>query len=173
MKSFATLILFAALMFMSLPLFAQAPVASATPAAVVAAPASGDSAPFFAQVLEAIQKMGGLPTLLKVSTVILLLVASMKVSFLNDLIWSKLGPYKSLAGTALGLIAGLVGLFGGGAPVTIASVFAYLGAGVGATGLHELLDDIKALPGIGPVYLSIISMIESVLGGAKKPDVAA
>lgn len=121
---------------------------------------------FLSQVLSAIQKFGGLSVLMKVSVVILLLISSMKVSFLNQLLWSKLGSWQKIVAPVLGLAAGLFGLFGGGTPVTIASVLAYLGAGLGATGLHELLDGIKTIPGIGPTWVSVISAIESSLGGS-------
>lgn len=151
---------------LAVPVLAQNASPTTAPAAAVAAPAAPAApADFLTQVLATIQNFGGLSTLMKVSAVILLLIASVKVSFLNQLIWSKLGIYQSLVAPVLGLIAGLVGLFGGGSPITIASVLAYLGAGVGAMGLHEVLDGIKAVPGIGPTWVSIISAIENALGG--------
>jgi hypothetical protein len=122
---------------------------------------------FFAQVLATIQKIGGLPMMGKISAVILLIVASMKVSFLNEWIWSKLGAYKAAAGLVLGLVAGILGL-GTDQPITGALVFAYVTAGGGAVVLHELLDMVKAIPGIGSAYVMIINLIQSFLGGPKK-----
>lgn len=121
---------------------------------------------FFAQVMAAMQSFGGLSTMAKISSVILLLVASMKVSFLKSLIWDKLGAAQAWVGPLLGLIAGVLGIGNGGAPITLASVMAYAAAGGGAVLLHELLDSVKVLPGIGSVYVSIINVIEGALGGS-------
>jgi hypothetical protein len=122
---------------------------------------------FFAQALDTIQHFGGLPWMGKVSAAILLLVASMKVSFLNQLLWSKLGSLQAWLAPLLGLLAGILGLGSGGAAVTGASIFAYVVAGGGAVILHELLDSVKAIPGIGQIYVSIIGVIESLLGAPK------
>lgn len=123
---------------------------------------------FFAQMMTAIQGFGGLSTMLKISAIITLVVSSMKVSFLNALVWSKLGNAKAWVAPVLGLIAGVLGLGADGNPITVASVMAYVAAGGGAVILHELLDTIKAVPGLGPAYIGIISMIQATLGGAKK-----
>lgn len=122
-------------------------------------------ADFLAQVLEAIKSFGGLSTLLKISAVITLIIASMKVTFLNELIWQKLGAAKVYLAPVLGLIAGILGIGTGGAPITIPLIFAYVSAGAGAVFLHEILDTIKALPGLGAIYITIIDLIEGVLGG--------
>lgn len=123
---------------------------------------------FFVQVLDAIKSFGGLTQLLKISAVITLVIASMKVSFFNDLIWSKLGAAKVYVAPVLGLIAGALGLGAGGVPVTGALVFAYVTAGAGAVFLHEILDSVKAIPGIGSVYIMLINMLQAALGGPKK-----
>lgn len=119
---------------------------------------------FLSQVGQAIQNFGGMSTLLKISTIILLIVASMKVSYLNTLIWSKLGNAQAWVPVLLGLIAGILGL-GSSGPITLASVMAYVTAGAGAIGLHELLDTLKAVPGLGSVYVTVINFIEGILGG--------
>lgn len=124
-----------------------------------------DSVPpmdFLTQVLNAIKELGGMSWMAKVSTITLLLVASMKVSFLNDLLWNKLGAFKAWAAPILGLVAGILSvLISGG---SLATVFAYVTAGAGAIILHELLDTIKATPGIGPIVIGIIEIIEKFLG---------
>lgn len=127
-------------------------------------------ADFLSQVLQAIQGFGGLSTVAKISTIILLIVASMKVTILNQYIWSKLGEAKAWVAPLLGLIAGVLGIGAGGQPITLASVFAYVAAGGGAVILHELLDSLKAIPGIGPIYVAIIDFISEsvVLGGKAK-----
>lgn len=122
---------------------------------------------FFALVLEAIKGFGGVSWVLKIASIITIIISSMKVSFLNDLIWSKLGAFKSWVAPILGLIAGILMLSKDGG-LTLAGVFAYISAGGGAIILHELLDSIKAIPGLGPTWIWIINMIEASLG--KKPD---
>lgn len=121
---------------------------------------------FFAQVLDFLQKAGGLSLMLKVSGGILLLIASMKVSFMNKILWSKLGGAQTWVAPILGLIAGVLGL-GSAGPVSAASVFVYITAGAGAIMFHELLDTVKAIPGIGPLWVSVISIIEGFLGGGQ------
>lgn len=120
---------------------------------------------FFAQVLEFIKSFGGLPQMAKIAGAILLILASFKVSFLNDLIWSKLGSFKVWAAPILGLAAGILGIGAGGQPITGAAIFAYVTAGAGAVILHELLDTIKAIPGIGQIWVTVINLIEGMLGG--------
>lgn len=119
---------------------------------------------FLAQVLAFIGSFGGLSMMLKISGIIMLVVASMKVSALNDLVWSKLGAAQAWIAPLLGLIAGLLGLGSSSVP-TLASVMAYVAAGGGAVLLHELLDTLKALPGIGPMWVSAIVFVEGILGG--------
>lgn len=121
---------------------------------------------FFAQMLEVIKNFGGLSTMAKISSVILLIVASMKVTALSGL-WDKLGNFKAWLAPALGLVAGIIGI-GHDGPITLASVMVYISAGGGAVILHELLDSLKSVPGIGPTYLTIINIIQSVLGGKKQ-----
>lgn len=120
---------------------------------------------FFAQVLAAVQSFGGLSMVLKVSAGITLAISSMKVSFLNNLIWSKLGPMQTWLAPVLGLVAGILGIGSNGQAMSLASVFAYLSAGAGAIVLHELLDSIKLIPGIGSAYVAIINVIEGAIGG--------
>lgn len=117
---------------------------------------------FLTQVVDFIKGFGGLPSLAKISGVLVILVASMKVTFLNDLVWSKLGKYQLWVAPILGL---LVGLFSQGTSLTLASAFAFISAGAGAVALHEVLDLVKVIPGLGSLWVSVIEAIESVLGG--------
>lgn len=119
---------------------------------------------FLTQVLDSINKMGGLTWVLKVASIITLIIASMKVSVLNDMIWSKMGNFKAWLAPILGLAAGLLSLAAGG-HLSLADVLAWLSAGAGAVVLHELLDTIKAIPGLGDVYVNLIDAIENALGG--------
>jgi hypothetical protein len=120
---------------------------------------------FFAQVLDVITKFGGLTFVLKVAAIITLVISSMKVSVLNDLIWSKLGAFQAWVAPILGLLAGILHLADNGASISWASVFAYLSAGAGAIILHELLDSVKALPGLGEFWVGLIAAVEKLLGG--------
>lgn len=122
---------------------------------------------FLFQVLKAISEFGGVSWVLKISMIVTLIVSSMKVSFFNDLIWNKLDGFKVWLAPILGLVTGLISLSVNG-NLTFAGVFAYFSAGAGAVILHELLDSIKKIPGLGSVYVSIIEAIEKALGGPAK-----
>lgn len=162
-----------------LPTVAPSPVAvdagapAASPAPPQPAPTVEESAPpqempvsdFLSQVLQVIKEFGGLPTVLKIAAIITLLISSMKVSVLNELVWSKLGDFKPWAAPILGLIAGILDLAKAGT-VSWASVFAYVSAGAGALILHDLLDSVKAIPKLGAVYVKLIELVQKALGPA-------
>lgn len=138
--------------------------------APAAAAAGGTPLPpvdFMAQVMTAIQGMGGVSTMVKISVIVTLVIASMKVTVLNKLVWAKLGEAQVWVAPVLGLVAGILGLGASGAPLTLALVFAYVSAGGGAVFLHELLDSLKAVPGLGDVYVTAIGIIEKALGGSQ------
>lgn len=126
---------------------------------------------FLTQVVAFVQSLGGMSTLLKISGAIMLVIASLKVSILNTWIWSKLGNIQIWVAPVLGLIAGILSL---GTGLTLPAAFAYITAGAGAVYLHEIMDLVKSIPGIGSIYVSIINFLESVLGGpASQPPVLA
>lgn len=124
-----------------------------------------DEAMFLQQIFLTIQGMGGLSAYLKLSALITLIVSSMKVSVIRQKIWDKLGPAKAWVAPALGLAAGVLGLGAGGAPLTLASAVAYVSAGAGAILLHELLDSVKEVPGVGKAYGRVIDAAKKSLGG--------
>lgn len=119
---------------------------------------------FLSQVLAAIKQFGGLPTVGKIALIIALLISSMKVSVLNQLLWSKLGAAKVWVAPLLGLIAGILDLANSG-QVTLASVFAYISAGAGAIILHELLDSVKKIPKLGELWVKVIEIVQRALKG--------
>jgi hypothetical protein len=121
---------------------------------------------FFTQVFDTIHAFGGFPWVMKISSVILLVIASMKVSFLNRMFWAHLGALQAWLAPILGLIAGVLSLAASGG-ITFTKIFAYLSAGAGAIILHELLDTVKAIPGLGSVYVGIIDAFEHLLGGGQ------
>lgn len=119
---------------------------------------------FFMQVLTFVKQFGGLPWVLKVAGIAAILISTLKVSILRELIWEKLGNAKAWAAPLLGLIFGIASL---GSDLSWASALAYMSAGAGAIILHELLDSVKTVPGIGSVWLSVIEVIQKILGGKK------
>ena len=121
---------------------------------------------FLALVLEKMKGFGGIPWTLKIAAILMILLGTLKVSFARP-VWDKLGPYKALAAPVLSLLIGIVSL--GANPnqmITGPGVVAYLFAGAGAIVLHELIDAIKSIPGIGPTYLNILVFMQTFL---KKP----
>lgn len=122
---------------------------------------------FFVQIIQAVQKIGGLSTLGIISLVITLLVSSLKVSFMNDLLWSKLGDLKFWVAPLLAAVGGFLQQIATTGGFTWAALFVFLTAGTGAVFVHEILDLIKKIPGIGPMYIMIINLIQATLGGPK------
>lgn len=128
-------------------------------------------ADFLTELADAARHMGGLSTFAKVAVIITLIVSSIKVTAFRDRVWSRLGPAQVLVGPTLALVAGLLGLMGdSGTPLSLASVVAYLTAGGGAILLHQALDALKSLPGLGAPYQKAIATVEQTLGAPpKKP----
>ena len=124
---------------------------------------------FLTQVLEAVKSFGGIPWTLKIASVILLIIASMKVSMIRPL-WDKLGWRKNLLAPLLGLIAGVL-MLSKENMLTLPGVGAYLFAGAGAIILHEILDAVKEIPGIGNSYLKVIEFMQGLLKKPASPKV--
>ncbi len=120
---------------------------------------------FFAQTLTFIKQFGGLPWVFKIAGIAAILLSTLKISVLREYTWDKLGNAKVWAAPVIGLIFGIASL---GTNLTLASALAYISAGAGAIILHELLDSVKAIPGLGGVWISIIDVIKSLLGGSKQ-----
>lgn len=116
---------------------------------------------FFTEVLKFAQSLGGLSWAAKIAGSITLILSSMKVSFLNQWVWSKLGAFKVWMGPVLGLVLGLVSMD----TFSWSGAVAYALSGAGAVFFHEILDSVKAIPGLGTAYVSGITMVESLLGG--------
>lgn len=122
---------------------------------------------FLVELFRAVEGMGGAGGMVKISAIITLLLSSMKVSALNKIVWSRLGPAKAWAAPSLGLAAGIASLVASGAPLTLPELVAYFSAGSGAVVLHQLMDSLKGVPGIGGAYLRVIESAASWLGGEK------
>lgn len=111
------------------------------------------------QLLKAIAlfKMSGI--YVGISAVVMLLVASMKNSILRTYVWDKLGGAKVLVAPALSLIA--IALETGS--LGLKEMLAAIMTGAGAVALHEFLDALKSMPGIGPMYVKVIDVIGLLL----------
>ena len=123
-------------------------------------------AEFIKSVYETIKAFGGFDFVTKVSACIMILISSMKVSFLRPL-WTKLGNGQIWLTMGLGFVAGLCDAFVGQDKFSWSIVAAYTFAGAGAPVLHLILESIKSIPGLGDVYKSVITIIMEMLGGAK------
>ena len=123
----------------------------------------------FAVVMSFFQKQpdgSDLAFALKLSGLITLLISTMKVSFMRPL-WDKLGNWKWALSFVLSFAAALLGQ---GSSITLGSALLYLSAGPGALALHELIDKVKAIPGLNKYIGMAISLIELVL---RKPGAEA
>jgi len=91
-----------------------------------------------------------------------LIVSTMKNSVLRGLIWDKLGWAKVFVAPVLGIAMFLIGMqsFSWGA------VLLGFTSGVGAIALHQLLDGLKAIPGLGSGFVKLIDFLGGLL---KKP----
>lgn len=120
---------------------------------------------FLEQTIQVLTVMGGLPGMAKISAIIMLVIASLKVSVLDKTVWSKLGAAQVYVAPVLGLLYGLITL-SAGQPLTTPMVVAYLFSGGGAVFLHEIMDSVKQLPGLGVLYVAAISFAERLPGGS-------
>lgn len=124
---------------------------------------------FFSRLTQTFLAFGGMSWAMRVSSITLLVVATMKVTKLDDLLWSKLRGLQAFAAPLLSLAGGISVLAAQG-QLSWQAVWLYLGAGAGAIALHELLDAVKAIPGLGSGYVTVIAAVEKALGGNPKPN---
>ncbi len=124
---------------------------------------------FISQLINSLNNFGGASSLVKASIVITLIISSMKVSFLNSLIWTKLGWLKVFTAPIFGLIGGLLTIKS--QSVSTYDIIIYLISGGGAVFLHEILDSAKEIKGIGPVYLNIINILTAIFRGPSKIEI--
>ena len=164
-RKHGAMLLMMAFAFIPLVLYAQSPTPSPTP--VVAT--DGTSA-FLSLLVADIQGYGGMPWFVQVSAVILLIIASTKVNLINSMLWNNIPANLQMwVGPALGALAGLFQML-----ATTNGVFSWTAltawalAGAGAPIIHELLDAVKLIPGIGTTYVAIINLIEDTLSAQKK-----
>lgn len=121
-------------------------------------------ADFLGQVWAYISSFGGLSFVLKMSGLVAIIIASVKVSLLRPL-WDRLGNFKALVGPVLSLFVGVVSSLKGDHGFSLSIICAYLFSGSGAVIIHEILDILKAIPGISPTYLKMIELANRMLAG--------
>lgn len=117
---------------------------------------------FLNKVFLTIYQFGGIKFLILVAVSVLLCIGFFKFSSLRP-IWDRLGRLKPLGAPVLSLFLGLLSLALSDEPLTIHGIVAYLFAGSGAIILHDILDAVKALPGISPAYANVISSLQGLL----------
>ena len=101
------------------------------------------------------------------SAIVMLLIASMKNSMLRKFIWDKMKWGKVFVAPGLSLILVIIGQLKGGHAIDMKSLMLAMITGAGALALHEILDGLKYIPGIGPMWVSLIDLVGNLL---KKPD---
>jgi len=89
---------------------------------------------------------------------VLLLISLVKSSLIRPL-WDKMGAWKVLVAPALAFIYTVVTV----QPLTLQAVVTSLIGGAMAVATHELLDAVKQLPGVGPVFIKAIDFVKGLL----------
>jgi hypothetical protein len=117
-----------------------------------------DIAGLFSQLVSLIQSFGSLSAPAKIAGIVLFIVAVVKSSFVQPL-WAKLGNAQVLVAPILAVIVSIVSI----QPFSWAALWSSLLSGALAIGMHQLLDAVKTLPGIGSAYLTVINFVESIL----------
>ena len=120
----------------------------------------------FEQIVSLAGSWKALGTQAGIAAAITLLVSTMKNSFLREKLWSRLGWKKVLVAPALSLVASILAL----GEISLATVFAALTTGAAAVYLHELLDGIKEIPGIGETWKKVVDVIGRLLGREKEKE---
>jgi hypothetical protein len=87
----------------------------------------------------------------------------MKVSFIRPL-WDKLGWGKALVAPVLGIAGGLLSI----QEFSFQAIIAYMFAGAGAIVLHQMLDGLKGIPGIGGWFVSVVEFLQKLLKAPPK-----
>lgn len=114
-------------------------------------------------ILNLIASFGGLSWVLELAVAIFLIIAFAKLTKLKKP-WDELNHLKALVPLALALLIGILNL----QPYSVAGIVAYLLTGAGAMIIHDILQIIKGIPGLGPSYINAIECISRKLGGLPK-----
>lgn len=117
------------------------------------------------QLFSTIGNLKGLKWQLALAGFVTVAVSALKVSAWRPL-WDKLGWFKAFLAPILSLAvvyltAWASGNLGG------STAWLALTTGVGSVALHELLDAVKGIPGVGKVPLMLTDLVAMLLGGTK------
>jgi hypothetical protein len=157
---------------MAFGVFFPALVAMAQEAAVAvaAAPAPVVEVPItniFQDALKAIGDWKALGWQAGIAGILTVLISTMKNSLLRGLIWDKLPTMaKLLVAPVLALLAFFLGL----GKLDGATILMAITTGAASVYIHQLLDAVKEIPGVGPKYQWLIDLLAKLL---KKPAAAA
>lgn len=148
--------------------FADEGAAVAVAAAPVLAPPvlvdpNADALAVAADAFKKIMDSKAAGTLALIMAIITILIGVLKNSALRGYFWDKLGWFKVLLAPALGMIYCLLAVKQAGSTEYMAAML----MGFGSTSLHELLDGIKQIPGLGPTYVAVIDIVGGILGNKK------
>lgn len=114
-------------------------------------------------ILSLIASFGGLPWVLEIAVFIFLIIAFAKFTPLKKS-WDSLEHLKALVPLAFGLLIGILNL----QTYSVAGIAAYLLTGAGAMLVHDMLEIVKGVPGLGPSYIGAIEFISRKLGALPK-----
>lgn len=117
---------------------------------------------WLSQLFDLIAHAKGLGLLALLSGIVTLLISALKVSIFQGF-WNKLGKFKTFLAPVLGLALAI--LVSGTQGFTWQTILLAITTGAGAIALHELLDALKAVPGLSPIFRVIIELFEALLGG--------
>jgi hypothetical protein len=123
-----------------------------------------DLGQFVDQLYAVLQNFGALSPLLKASAILTLLISAWKVSAFQWM-WSQLGKFQSFMAPLLMTAAVIVQSLIKSGSVNWSSVGTAIVIGLTSIGFHELLCALKSFPGIGPLFVKVIDVVEAFLGG--------
>jgi len=125
---------------------------------------------FMGEIFALVKAWGGLSSAVKISSVITLIISSIKVSFFKPY-WDKLkfkvnGQEYNVQVLFVPLLSIVIGVVGQG-KISFNAMTAYIVMGAGAVYLHEILDVIKSLPIVSPIFQVVVSVIGFIFGKPK------
>lgn len=142
--------------FLLIPIFFLLPHLAFADAAPVVDPLTA----WIGSVGALISGWGGSAWYLKVSGAIMLIVGSMKVPFVENILWNRLSPtMQTLLPAILGLLAGVLSLH----PLTLSGLAAYAFTGLGANLLYEILDLAEVPAASNATLLGILKFLGSFI----------
>lgn len=113
---------------------------------------------FANEILSAVSGWKGMPVQFVMAGIVALLVSSLKVDLIRAYFWDKLGAAKVFVAPSLSLIGALIVV----KPFTWATAWIALSTGAGAIALYEILNAVKALPGLAPLASKIVELLMSL-----------